>query len=81
MYVSGSGWDRVPPLVSFNTTMKNVGGNIKHDVCSFQNLTLHFLQVFWMTAAALFHLWTCFLTSQDRTAAGSTKHIQDSTYD
>ena len=43
------------------------------------NLTVHFLQVLWMTDAALFHLLTCFLTSQDRTAAGSITHIQHQT--
>lgn len=42
----------------------------------FPNLTLHFLQALWMTAAALFHLRTFLLTSQDLTAAGDIKTLQ-----
>lgn len=41
---------------------------------SFPNLTLHFFQVLWMSAADLSHLWTCLLTSHDRTAARGRKH-------
>lgn len=35
------------------------------------NLTFHFFQVLWMTAAALSHLFIFLLTSHDRTAAES----------
>lgn len=38
-----------------------------------KHLTLHVLQVFWMTAAALSHLRTFLLMSHDRTAAGIGK--------
>lgn len=38
-------------------------------------LTFHFFHVFWMTAAALSHLFTFLLTSHDRTAAEGRKHF------
>lgn len=65
-------WDGGPHS-SNNTAVKNEEGNGEH--VFFPGLTFHFLQVLWMTAAALFHLWTCFLTSQARTAAGK-RHSQ-----
>lgn len=43
------------------------------------NLTFHFFQVPWMTAAALSHLFTFLLTSHERTAAESTKHFTTTT--